>query len=171
MHHSTIENPRHAVSVHGSIADPEHHGLLDDLVIEHTGRTEYESASEWPPWTDDDVWELTETDPDDSDRSFWAQASEVDRQLDRLADEARGLELITRGLAPNDPSPAPICGTEPHTIALEGDRWSVRRGGQRVFLSRSESSAREELALRDSVRMRVAVGFTDADMAAVGAVG
>lgn len=67
-------------------------------------RVSYNSARDWPAWTDAEVWE-----PTDEDRQWAAQHLNADYDadepvpdhvLDALAGEADAVDLMSRGIRP-----------------------------------------------------------------------
>lgn len=78
---------------------------MNNLTVAH-GDDKASPADEWPPWTDEDIWELG---PDPADSQWAAEnlnddwhADETipDEVLDQRAEEAEAQDLYERGLLP-----------------------------------------------------------------------
>lgn len=128
-----------------SVADVADVQAINALVRRHFAPVESDPA-DWPRCFDDDVWETTDTEPANgpmpseaflppdlepshAERAYWAELSDresrIDRELDRLAEEAGALELLTRGL---DPFALPaVCGGSP---GADEPRWDDRDGSR-----------------------------------------
>lgn len=110
--------------------EPDDQAEANIIILNRVSHLEYASAADWPALFDEEAWGVSDRTPTDADRAFpapsapafrpsdpspadrlwWTVTSDAeartDAALDRLEFEGRALELMTRGLAPHDPTPA-----------------------------------------------------------------
>lgn len=106
----------------GSPADPCDVEAINGLVVKHTAHLEYESAYDWPAVYGDLPDDPEPFEPDPAERLDWTILSgaeeRIDHHLDRMAEEADALSLLTAGLMPvSGGSPAKLPKRAPVTYA------------------------------------------------------